>query len=285
MTKSPPGRHHRHLIELASLLTTAGLADMFADAFGARTHGAGILIGLGAALVAGTIAHHLWLGRAGHAPPAAHAAPEPVVGAIWRLRTEIDNTPGRLAVLAGALAAVGANIHALQVHPTGAGVIDEILVETPATTSAEHLCAALRAVGGRAAHAAPTDVLALADAPAHALGLAARLALRPEALPEVLADLLGAERVDQCAEDAGPARASRTGRLEPADRIDGTTLHLRGPAGRHLVARRPGVPFTATELARARAMADLVEACQAPADRIDAARIDAARRAAWVGFG
>jgi hypothetical protein len=279
MTKNPPGRHHRHLIELASLLATAGLADLFADAFGARTHGAGILIGLGAAMVAGTVAHHLWLGRAGHAPPAADAGAE-AVGAIWRLRTEIDNTPGRLAVLAGALAAAGANIHAVQVYPTGAGVIDEFLVETPATTSADHLCAALRAVGGRATHASPTDVLALVDAPAHALGLAARLALRPDTLPEVLADLLGAERVDLSAHVAGPARASQVARSDPADRIDGTTLHLRGPAGCRLVASRPGIPFTATELARARAMADLVEAWQAPADRVGAGR-----RAAWVEFG
>lgn len=281
MTKSAPGRHHRHLIELASLLATAGLADMFADAFGARTHGAGILIGLGAAMIAGTVAHHLWIGRAGHAPPAADAAAE-AVGAIWRLRTEIDNTPGRLAVLAGALAAAGANIHALQVYPTDAGgVIDEFLVETPATTSADHLCSALRAVGGRATHASPTDVLALIDAPAHALGLAARLALRPDTLPEVLADLLGAERVELSAEVAGPTRAGQAARWgDSVDRIDGTTLHLRGPAGRRLVASRPGIPFTATELARARAMADLVEACRAPADRVDAVR-----RAAWVEFG
>jgi hypothetical protein len=276
MRKNPPGRHHRHLIELASLLTTAGLADMFADDFGARTHGAGVLIGLGAALVAGIFAHHLWIGHAGHAPPVTDVRDEPV-GAIWRLRTEIDNTPGRLAVLAGALAAAGANIHALQVHPTGSGIIDEFLVETPETTSADHLCAALRSVGGRETHAVPTDVLALVDAPAHALGLAARLASRPDALADVLADLLGAERVES---SAGIVGASRAGQAEPADRIEGTTLHLRSPDGSRLVATRSEVPFTATELARARAMADLAEAFRTAADRSNTVR-----SAAWVEFG
>lgn len=271
------GRHYRHLIELASLLATAGLADLFADEFGARAHGAGILIGLGAALFVGTVAHHLRIGRSGHAPPAGDAGPE-TVGAMWRLRTEIDNTPGRLAVLAGALAAAGANIHALQVYPTPAGVVDEFLVETPETTSSDQLCAALRAVGGRETHAVPADVLALVDAPSHALGLAARLALRPGSLPEVLADLLGAERVEQSADAIDPADS--TDGAGPADRVEGESLWLCGPDGRRLVAIRPAVPFTATELARARAMADLADAFRTA----DTAR-GAGRCSSWADAG
>src|SRR5579875_1887491 len=72
--------HHRHLIELASLLATAGLADMFADTFGASSHGASVLIGLGIALVAGTVVHHLWIGRAVHAPPGS--APRAAAAAV-----------------------------------------------------------------------------------------------------------------------------------------------------------------------------------------------------------
>ncbi|WP_051452015.1 hypothetical protein [Actinospica robiniae] len=264
MTLQNTLRHHRHLVELGSLLATAGAADAFADAFGARRDGVAVLICLGIALIVTTVGHHVWLRRSDHAPPHAAKAAETadaldaaVTGVVWRVRTEIDNTPGRLAVLAGALAAAGANIHGLDAHPGPAGtVVDEFLVETPPDTSAQQLCAAIRAVGGRATRAVPTDLLALVDAPTRALDLAARLARRPDALEAVLADLLEAERVE-----LGPADAD----LEHL--ADGTRLVLRGPDGTAVTVSRPGLPFTVVERSRARAVLDLAAAHSAARER------------------
>jgi hypothetical protein len=59
-------------------------------------------------------------------------------------------------------------------------------------------------------------------------------------------------------------------------RFDATELRVRDASGAMLVATRPGIPFTTTELARARAMADLVRALP-PAVGCD--------REAWVEFG
>lgn len=256
-------RHHRHLLELASLLATAGLADAFADVFGARRHGSSTLIALGTALIVGTVGHHIWLRRTDHAPPApaAEVAAEPAAaltaavpvadsaaaGVFWRIRTRIANTPGRLAVLAGALAAAGANIQALEAHPAPDGVIDEFLVETPRSATAEQLCAAVRAVGGHETTAVPADVLALLDAPTRALEVAARLAADPGSFDAALADLLDVRAVSVTAAEPGAA----------AEWIDGSSLVLRRADGTMFTATRPGVPFTATELSRARALATL----------------------------
>ncbi|HWG26659.1 hypothetical protein [Actinospica sp.] len=279
MTSRNSGRHHRHLVELASLLATAGLADAFADVFGLRRHGATVLIVLGIALVVGTVGHHIWLRRTDHAPPAKTRAPlasamptsdvlaasiegasadsvptdETSVGVFWRLRTEVDNTPGRLAVLAGALAAAGANIQALGVHPAPAGVIDEFLIEASEDTSAERICAAVNAVGGRNTHAVPADVFALLDAPTYALELAGRLVRNHDALDAVLTDLLDADSVTVGAADPGA----------PGARIDGTTLMLQSSDGTTCTAVRPYMPFTATELSRARALLELMATCSA----------------------
>ncbi|HTJ72959.1 MAG TPA: hypothetical protein VL551_35805 [Actinospica sp.] len=273
MTSRNPIRHHRHLVELASLLATAGLADAFADVFGLKQHGSAALIGIGIALLVGTVGHHIWLRRTDHAPPstatktaatatsataATSSGPIPTLastydgastGVFWKLRTEIDNTPGRLAILAGALAAAGANIHALGVHPAATGVIDEFLIEASEDSSAERICAAVNAVGGRHTHAVRADVLALLDGPTHALELAGRLVHDPDALADVLTDLLNADSVTRVVGTADAADPDAPGAW-----IDGTTLLLRNGDGSTLTAVRSGMPFTATELSRARAL-------------------------------
>jgi hypothetical protein len=273
MTSRSPNHHHRHLVELASLLATAGLADAFADVFGLKRHGSTALIALGVALLAGTVGHHIWLRRRDHAPPALSAeievSPTGVPAAsrtdggstsvFWRVRAEIDNTPGRLAVLAGALSAAGANIHALEVHPAPNGVIDQFLIEASEETSAERLCAAVNAVGGRYAHAVPTDVLALLDGPTHALELAARLVREPGSFAAVFTEMLDA---DSLTIDAAEAAATHAANAADAW-IDGTTLTLRTAAGTTVSATRPGMPFTATELSRARTLLELSEAASA----------------------
>lgn len=275
--------HHRHLIDLAALLGTAGLADLFADMFGRRSYGADVLVALGAVLVVATVAHHLRIRR--HAPPSPATDPmsaerrDAVMAtnpnsvdvsgrdAIWRIRAAVQDTPGRLAVLAGALAACGANILSLQVHPIGDGVVvDDFIVLTPKGTDSDRLAAAIAAVGGSEPHVTPADLHALVDAPTQALNLATRLGEQPNALPAILAELLGAEvRTQEPAGDAGssPNREGedaedtrmilRLGR--PSAEETGIGVGIAG--GEVLIVSRPQVPFTATEYARAHAMVQL----------------------------
>jgi hypothetical protein len=265
MTSRNSTRQHRHLVELASLLATAGLADAFADVFGLRQHGSAALIGLGVALIVGTVGHHIWLRRTDHAPPrtsttsaeltgSATATNEASTSVFWRVRAEVDNTPGRLAVLAGALAAAGANIHALEVHPAPNGVVDEFLIEASEDASAERICAAVNAVGGRFTHAVPTNVLALLDAPTRALELATRLVRDPSASTTVFTELL----------DASSLTTIEAGETDAPDAwTDGTTLTLRRSDGTTYVATRPAMPFTATELSRARMLLELLDTTSA----------------------
>jgi hypothetical protein len=186
MSKHTGHNRHRQLIELAALLGTAGLADLFADVFGRLHEGAAGLVALGAALTVGTFGHHVWARRRPSRPrtrtiaaldPSAEDLTTRTTGTVWRVRTVVEDRPGRLAVLAGALAGVGANILSLQVHPLAEGVVDEFLVETPPDVNAERLSAALTAAGGGETRATAADFHALIDGPAHALALAGRLAL------------------------------------------------------------------------------------------------------------
>lgn len=280
--------HHRQLIELAALLGTAGLADLFADLFGRRSSGAEVLAGLGAALVVATFVHHLSIRRAARAPSSSSVSvsvgtvpPTPAAGVasavldaasasgeLWRIRTAVQDSPGRLAVVAGALAGVGANILSLQVHPVGGGqVLDDFVVLAPAAVDAERLAAAVVAVNGGSPHVAPAELHSLVDAPTHALSLAGRLGGSDSAaegvgeLRAVLAELLGA-RVDESAgeEDEGVQETRMVLRVPSSGSVGraGSVGSADGAeAGCVLVLSRPEVPFTETEFARARAMADL----------------------------
>ena len=286
MSRHTAHTHHRHLIDLAALLGTAGLADLFADMFGRHSHGAGVLVAIGAVLVVTTVAHHLRIRRRASRSPVtdpveadrsdalvpARPASVDVSGSdsIWRIRAAVQDTPGRLAVLAGALAAGGANILSLQVHPVGDGiVVDDFIVLTPKGTDPERLSAAITAVGGSEPHVTPADLHALVDGPTQALTLAAQLGERPDALPAILAELLGAEV--ETREPAGDAGSDPDHGWED---VEDTRMLLRlgqpsaeGIAGDEvLIVSRPQVPFTATEYARAHAMIELAAVISANAE-------------------
>ncbi|MQY08506.1 GNAT family N-acetyltransferase [Actinomadura macrotermitis] len=161
---------------------------------------------------------------------------------LLRIRTEIEDSPGRLAVLTAALARRGANILGLSVQVDTEGVVDEFVVDVPAGgAGAAELTAALEAAGGVRTVAVPARPRELVDEPTRALVLAARLRAEPHTLPEVLAELLrarGAAWTNAC--DA------------PESGADVLTV----PVGqrRAVRLRRPGLPFTATEAARADAL-------------------------------
>jgi GNAT superfamily N-acetyltransferase/predicted amino acid-binding ACT domain protein len=170
--------------------------------------------------------------------------------ALLRIRTEIEDRPGRLAVLTAALAARGANILDLSVQVDTEGVVDEFIVDCPPHAEAGELGAAMEAAGGVRTAVVPARPQDLSDEPTRALTLLARLRTDPRALPEILAELL---RADEATWVPGP-----TDPEESADFLTVPVGHLRA-----VRLRRAGLPFTATEAARADA---LVRAALPPGD-------------------
>ncbi len=254
-----PRRHLRELIELAALFAAAGVADLFTNALGHRIDGPSVLIALGAVVAVVTLAQYLHSVRASASSARGGAVPVPDqaadysgrAGELWRVRTMVEDTPGRLAVLAGAFAAVGANILALQVQPAAGAVVDEFLVEAAADVTPDRLAAAVAAAGGGEVHVVAADLTALADLPTRALTLAHRLARDPGELRRVLAELLGPARVEWRQDESEPCG------VDPAD---ATVMRVRDPRRGVMVVTRAQIPFTLVEFARAQAMADLAGA-------------------------
>ncbi|RAY13899.1 GNAT family N-acetyltransferase [Actinomadura craniellae] len=159
---------------------------------------------------------------------------------LMRIRTEIEDRPGRLAVLTAALAEQGANILDLSVQVGPDGVVDEFVVDLPAERS-DALIPAVEAAGGVRSAAVPARPHELIDEPTRVLALAARLRAEPRALPQVLAELL---RATEASWVVGPAASDR-----PADVLIVPVGHLRA-----VRLHRPALPFTVTEAARADAL-------------------------------
>ncbi|WP_449061657.1 N-acetyltransferase family protein [Planomonospora algeriensis] len=171
-----------------------------------------------------------------------------------RIRTTVDERPGRLASLAAALAEKGGNILGLSVHPDADGTVDEFVAEIPA--SPEAVREALEAAGGRRVQVVPASAHELTDEPTRALLLASRLRTTPWRLPELLKELLRAD-------DARWVYGS-----DMSDLPDPTLLTLPVAARRAIRLRRGDLPFTLTEAARA---ASFVRLAQPPAEEADPA--------------
>jgi len=168
---------------------------------------------------------------------------------LMRIRTEIEDRPGRLAVLTAALARRGANILGLSVQVDTEGVVDEFIVNVPpGVADAAGLRAALEAAGGVRTAVVPARPHELVDEPTRALALAARLRHEPQALPAALAELLRAD--DACWSSATAVAENAEGPEAAAPD------ELIVPIGHRRVVRlrRAGLPFTATEAARADAL-------------------------------
>ncbi|GAB3486643.1 GNAT family N-acetyltransferase [Nocardiopsis coralliicola] len=148
--------------------------------------------------------------------------------ALWRIRTPVDDRPGSLAALVGAMADRGADIVALSFHTGAGGAVDEFVAQVPGDPAP--LFAAL-GPGVRAVPAQPREV---GDEATRSLLLAARLRREPNRLPAALAELLHADS----------ARWTNGGEEE------GALLVPVGPL-RAVRVRRPEQPFTWTESARA----------------------------------
>lgn len=162
-----------------------------------------------------------------------------------RIRTTVDERPGRLASLASALAARGGNILGLSVQSDADGTVDEFVADIPA--SPEAVREALETAGGRRVQVVPATAHELTDEPTRALLLASRLRAMPWRLPELLAELL---RADDARWIYG----------EPVTELPDPTLLVVPVAARRAVRlRRAGLPFTLTEAARAASFARLAQ--------------------------
>jgi RimJ/RimL family protein N-acetyltransferase len=172
-----------------------------------------------------------------------------------RIRTTVDERPGRLASLAGALAEKGGNILGLSVQPDTDGTVDEFVADIPA--SPETVREALEAAGGRRVQVVAATAHELTDEPTRALLLSARLRAMPWRLPELLGELL---RADDARWIYG---------AEMSDLPDPTMLIVPVAPRRAVRLRRAELPFTLTEAARAAAF---VRLAQPPADPVGTER-------------
>ncbi|MFC3996868.1 amino acid-binding protein [Nocardiopsis sediminis] len=267
-----PGFLGREFLEIGTLLFAAGAAHLLVLALGHSDFGAPTLVGVGAALII-VSSFHRWRRHRTHthaADPAesagradalrgagrdAPADPFPRSAArhgperLWRMRVGVSDVPGGLAALTAQLARLGVDIRLLHVHPGGGDeAIDEFYASVPSDVEAERLRAALVRAGGRDAVIEPADAHELSDTASRALSLAAGLIAGTATLPRSLLSLSGARDVEHHA--AAPPGMT-------ADELSGERMAVTSPEGGVLVLSRPGMPFTAVEFARCRALADV----------------------------
>lgn len=166
----------------------------------------------------------------------------------WRLRIRLDDRPGTLARVTTRLAARDCNVLGLSVLPVPGGVIDEIVVSTPAGTEPASLIDDIRAEGGRCVGITRAQVRQMVDRTTASLR-AAGAALRDQAATaEAVRTMLGADSVRVA--ESGDVEADPSGHLAVLKLGKNTTL----------VARRGWAPFTEVELARVAAFAEVLTA-------------------------
>lgn len=159
---------------------------------------------------------------------------------LWRVRTSLPDRPGSLAVLAQNCGAAGVNILGLQIFPGLDAVTDELVLRTPPGWGLAEIAELVEGSGGEKVSAAECTDRALADQPTRYVQAARRILAQPASFPEVVATLFDAE--------ADPI----DGALAPVqDVMELTVAEVQ-------VQLRRTAPFTATELVRGAAMADLV---------------------------
>ncbi|GAB3904700.1 hypothetical protein GCM10027612_73020 [Microbispora bryophytorum subsp. camponoti] len=222
---------------------------MLTTLLGHRDPGPVVLVGLGLALILGSAVHRRLSASGGlRARTRVRAAQST---SLWRVRARVAERPGRLAALAGALARLRCNILALQIAPAGSAsmmpggcdALDEFIVEAPASLTPLDLWRAVDRAGGTEAVIVPAQVRDLIDPGIQALLLGRRVRDDPGELVAAMTELLRTADIRRC----GPG--------EPAPGEGPTVMAVPLPAGGVLVARRPDLPFTPTETARAAALA------------------------------
>jgi len=158
---------------------------------------------------------------------------------LWRVRATLPDRPGALAVLATECGASEVNILGFQVFPGVDMVTDELVLDTPSGWNADDVAALVERSSGHTVSVVPCTEAALTDQPTRYVQAAAGVLAAPASFPDVLARLFDAE--------AEPS----SGHHE-LDVLDVTVASV-------LVQVRRTAPFTATEHARAAALAGLVD--------------------------
>ncbi|ROP40997.1 GNAT family N-acetyltransferase [Saccharothrix texasensis] len=183
----------------------------------------------------------------------------------WRLRVELDDSPGALARVTIRLAHQDCNVLALSVIPVPGGVLDELVVQAAPGLLPADLVDAVRAEGGRCVGITAADLRDLVDAPTAALRAAA-LALRdPNAVGEALRVVMGADSVVVKPAEPGAAPETRPAPHREVDfRAGGPAAPEEAPA---YTVKRGWSPFTQVELARGQALIDLLAAAGAAEPR------------------
>ncbi|MFJ1757806.1 GNAT family N-acetyltransferase [Kitasatospora sp. NPDC088134] len=253
------GRGHRwrrETVELAAVFAAVAAADLVANVV-VHGHDGPVLLAASAAAMLGTALFRGWLAhRHPHGPPGPDAPAPPGGGAVndeaeptalWRLRTSVADAPGSLARVCAALAERRVNIVSMQAHPLPDCTVDEFIVRAPKSLPRAELVAAVAAGGGWDIWTDRADAHELVDVPRQVLALATRTALDAAELPVALRQLFGRTAIRQY-----PGRGAAT----PAG-ADGDLMRLPLPGGDLLELSRPGLPFTPTEFARARALVEL----------------------------
>jgi hypothetical protein len=238
-------------VELAALFIAAGAADLFASTLGHERPGPAILLSLGFAVLVVTGCHR-WLAyrRRSRESTAAPAVRSPDGTSLWRVRTEVQEAPGRLAALTAVVAAIGGNIVSLNSQTDIDGTIDEFFISLPEHVGGGTLMEGLTAAGGRATSMCPANVHELVDPVTRALHLAARIRDDPAHLPAAVAELLDAAQVGSSVNEDDP-----------------TVLVLRRRSEDPIRLGRKDLPFTATEIARATAALRLADPVQSHSGR------------------
>ncbi|MET1074669.1 MAG: GNAT family N-acetyltransferase, partial [Umezawaea sp.] len=167
----------------------------------------------------------------------------------WRLRVQLDDSPGALARVTIRLAERDCNVLALAVIPVPGGVIDEVVVQVAPGLLPADLVEAIRAEGGRCIGITNADVRDLVDAPTAALRAAGNAVRNPGSVCDALRAVLAADSVVVLP-------AGTEGDLD--DDKPGHHVRLLTRDATVVVARRGWSPFTQVELARAAALIDLL---------------------------
>lgn len=156
---------------------------------------------------------------------------------LWRVRAGLADRPGALAELAAACGRAGVNIQTVQVFPDGTSVTDELVLQVPQDWTREKLHELVTGAGGQSVSAVPVTTAALEDQPTRYVQAVRAIIAQPATFPDVAAHLFDA--------DVAPSGGSE-------DVLEMTV----GGAATIQIRRDP--PFTATERARAAALAELV---------------------------
>jgi GNAT superfamily N-acetyltransferase len=167
----------------------------------------------------------------------------------WRLRVELDDSPGALARVTIRLADQDCNVLALSVLPVPGGVIDELVVQAGPGLLPADLVDAVRAEGGRCVGITAADLHDLVDAPTAALRAAGHALHDPDAVSDALRTVLAADSVVAVTEEGATPEAAQA-----------NTARLVTRDGAVFLARRGWAPFTQVELARGQVLIDLLAA-------------------------